>query len=139
MVRNRSNASYEAKRRRSVRTPTPPLEAALWGKGQARSAGQAVTMKNIGAGGVLMSATAPRELGDMVRCSFKLPGGETHTLGGNVVRCEASQDGNNTFDIAVAFTSSQSSEAQLVRWVFSWIALQESIIHKGTRATNSEP
>ena len=74
----------------------------------------------------------------MVRCSFKLPGGETHTLGGNVVRCEANVGEPATYDIAVAFTSSQSSEAQLVRWVFSWIALQERIIQKGARTTSSE-
>ena len=138
MVRNRSNPSYEAKRRRSVRTPTPPLEATLWERGQTRSAGQTVTMRNLSAGGVLITATQPHEVGDTVRCSFKLPGSETHTLGGSVVRCEPSADGKHTFDIAVAFTSSQSSEAQLVRWVFSWIALQERIIQKGSRATNSE-
>lgn len=93
-------------------------------------------MRNIGAGGVLISAATPHAVGEMVRCSFKLPGGDTHTLGGNVVRCEVSKDDRKTYDIAVAFTSSQSSEAQLVRWVFSWIALQESIIQKGSRVTN---
>ena len=98
-------------------------------------------MRNISAGGVLMTAKQAHDVGTMVRCSFKLPGGDAHTLGGNVARCErrkGTKDATAAFDIAVAFTSSQSSEAQLVRWVFSWIALQESIVQKGARATNSE-
>ncbi len=138
MVRNRSNPSYEAKRRRSVRTPTPPLEATLWERGQSRSAGQAVTMRNLSAGGILIIATKPHDVGGLVRCSFKLPGSDPHTLGGNVVRCEPSKSSKDSFDIAVAFTSSQSSEAQLVRWVFSWIALQESIVQKGPPIRNPE-
>ena len=133
MPHSRPKSAPKTQRRKTARTQLPSVECQLWSLDAKHSAAHDVTMRDIGAGGTLVSAPVAMPVGHSVLCNFTLPAGGKHSLRGRVVRCVAHKDGGR-FDVAVEFSSTQASEEELMRWVLSWIGLQSKVLMGVPRA-----
>lgn len=126
MPQSRPKTALKTQRRKTARAKLG-VECQLWSLDSKHSTVHEVTMRDIGAGGTLVSAPEPMAVGHQVMCSFTLPAGDKHSLRGRVVRCVPHQAGGR-FDVAVEFSPTQASEEELMRWVLSWIGLQSKVL-----------
>ena len=127
MPQPRPKSAPKTSRRKTERAQLPSVECQLWTLDSKHSSVHDVTMRDIGAGGTLVSASVAMTVGHPVLCNFTLPAGGKHSLQGRVVRCVAHKDGGR-FDVAVEFSPTQASEEELMRWMLSWIGLQSKVL-----------